>query len=102
MGLHWDGTITLGNVLTFILLTIAIIGFWSARLKAAEAEAAYKRDIEWRIGNLERWRGEHMIDSDARDKLIENLGTIVKHLEWLRKERERDNEGRRRPREGQY
>lgn len=102
MGLHWDGTITLGNLLTFFMLSIAIIGFWSARIKAVEAEAAYKKDIEWRIANLETWRREHMIDSDARDELLKTMGTIVQQLDWLRKEKERDNEGRRRPREGQY
>lgn len=102
MGIHWDGTVTLGNLLTFVMLSIAIVGFWRARLKAAEAEAAYRRDIEWRIKNLETWRREHMIDSDARDKLLKDMGTILSHLDWLRKERERDNEGRRRPREGQY
>lgn len=102
MGLHWDGTITLGNLLTVLALLWAVYKFWAAQLASRDAQSAAKRDLEWRITNLETWRKEHMIDSDARDKLIGDMGTIVKQLEWLRKERERDNEGRRRPREGQY
>lgn len=102
MGIHWDGTITLGNILTFAVLLIAIVKFFGAQAASREARVAYERDLEWRIGNLETWRKEHMIDSDARDKLLQANGKILDNLDFLRRERERDNEGRRRPREGQY
>jgi hypothetical protein len=109
MGLHWDGTITLGNVITFFLLGIAAVNYWSARrsaeaaeIAAREAQVTYKKDIEWRISNLETWRREHMIDSDARDILLQKLKSVSELLEYLVKERRRDNEAKRKPREGQY
>jgi hypothetical protein len=102
MGIHWDGTITLGNVLTFFLFGLALVNFWRAQDAARSAQAAAKKDLEWRIANLETWRKEHMIDSDARDALLKRLDTATGLLEYLVKERRRDNEAKRKPREGQY
>ena len=102
MGIHWDGTITLGNVITFFLFALALINFLRAQSAAKEAQLEAKKDLEWRIANLEVWRKEHMIDSDARDLLLRKLDGATELLEYLVKERHRDNEGRRKPREGQY
>lgn len=109
MGLHWDGTVTLGNLLTFILVGIALVTFWNAQaeakkaqIDAKKAEVEAKKDLDWRITNLETWRKEHMIDSDARDALLRKLNVVTELLDFLVKERRRDNEVRRKPREGQH
>lgn len=94
MGLHFDSTITLGNVLTIVLLVVAVMKFWAA-------QTAARRDLEWRIDKLEVWRREHMVDADARDKLLTRLDKMCDHLEYLVKEKMRENEGKRMPREGQ-
>lgn len=93
-GLHFDWTITLGNCLTMVFFAFATIKFWSAQVES-------RKDIEWRIANLEVWRREHMIDSDARDELLKKLDRVCDHLEWLVKDRERENRGKRHPRDGQ-
>lgn len=81
-GVHFDATITLGNILTIILVALAIIKFWSAQIEA-------KKDLEWRISNLEKWRGEHMIDSDSRDLLLKVMTKIVERLEWVEDARQK-------------
>jgi hypothetical protein len=99
--MHFDSTITLGNFLTFVLLVIAIIKFYNAQAQSKRAEIEYRKDIEWRMANLETWRKEHMVDADARDALLKKLDKVCDHLEWLIKDRQRENVGRRSPREGQ-
>lgn len=102
MGIHWDGTISLGNLFTFILVGLAVLKFWSAQDEAKKAQIEFKKDLDWRIANLETWRKEHMIDSDARDVLLKKLNSICELLDYLVKEKRRDNEGRRAPRDGQF
>jgi hypothetical protein len=102
MGIHWDGTVSLGSLLTLLLVGIAVAKLWSSQNAAKEAQAEFKKDLQWRISNLEVWRKEHMIDSDARDVLLKKLDSVSQLLDYLVKERRRDNEGRRSPREGQY
>ena len=45
MNLHYNGEITLGNILTLVALGIAIVTGW--------------KDIIYRVKNLEVWRKEH-------------------------------------------
>jgi hypothetical protein len=74
--MHFDTTINLGNLIvagSFIFMAIIA---W--------------RDLTWRIKNLEVWRREHMIDSDARDQIISRLDKIVAFID-----RELQNRGRR-------
>lgn len=70
---HFSGEITLGSILssiTFIAMTVV----------------AYK-DLQWRVRNLEEWRKEHMIDADARDKLLTSLSEIATKLNTLIEQR---------------
>lgn len=68
-GVHYDGTVTLGNLISAItFLSLAAVA-WS--------------DLRWRISNLEIWRKEHMIDADARDKLMRNSELMLGHLKTL-------------------
>jgi hypothetical protein len=76
MGVHFDWTITLGNLLSIIGLFLTAIGAWTAAILA-------KRDLEWRITNLEVWRKEHMIDADSRDSLIETQQKTMQAIEKL-------------------
>jgi hypothetical protein len=71
-GIRFDGTITLGSVIwASSTILLAIIGY---------------RDLQWRIKNLEEWRKEHMIDSDARDQLIKKLSDVLVGVQYLVKE----------------
>ena len=81
-GVHFDYTITLGNVLTMFLFVSAAIKFWSAQV-------ASKHDLEWRISNLEKWRLEHMVDSDSRDRIHDDMSKIVSRLEWVEEARQK-------------
>lgn len=68
-GFLLDTTIHLENVVTFVtMLIVAIVGW---------------RDITWRVKNLESWRTEHMIDSDARDLLIKKMDTMLERQDVL-------------------
>lgn len=69
--MHFDGTITLGQVLTLLGAVVAVLFFW--------------RDTDWRISNLETWRKEHMVDEEARDKLIHAARISLDHLRWQTK-----------------
>jgi len=55
-GLRFDGTITLGNIITALTFIFLAIIAW--------------RDMNWRVKNLEDWRKTHEIDAHARDELI--------------------------------
>lgn len=66
--MHFDTTVSLGNLITVAGLIFAGIWAW--------------RDMTWRIGNLEEWRKEHMVDADARDRLLGTLSDILKHVKW--------------------
>lgn len=68
MQIQFDTTISLGNVITTGSVLLLAAFTW--------------RDLTWRIKNLEVWRREHMIDSDARDVLIADMKTIVNHVRW--------------------
>jgi hypothetical protein len=65
---RFDATINLGNILSATAFLVLALFAW--------------RDVTWRIRNLELWRTEHMIDSDARDALIENMKEILNHVRW--------------------
>lgn len=86
---HFDSTVSIGNILTVAVLTLTAVAAWRAhksyqqsKAAAEDAQAAAKRDLEWRIKSLEIWRGEHMIDADARDTLIRKQDKIVSYLRW--------------------
>jgi len=66
-GVSFDGTVTLGNVLTVLgFLLISIIAW---------------RDVVWRIKNLEEWRKEFLIDALSREKLESELKSINAKLD---------------------
>lgn len=68
MGVNFDATISLGNIVSAAAFLVMALFGW--------------RDLTWRIKNLEQWRNEHMIDSDARDKLITGLDKILALQRW--------------------
>ena len=80
--MHFESTISFGNILTFIGLMFAGLAWWKAHLSSERAHIAMQRDLEWRIGNLETWRKEHMVDSDARDRLLADISRILDHVRW--------------------
>jgi hypothetical protein len=91
-GIHFDATISLGNVLTATGFALAAIKFWSAQISS-------QRDMNWRVSNLEKWRSEHMIDADSRDHLIASIADIAKKLQWVeeaRRKQEHAPPGKRR------
>ncbi len=65
----FDWTISLGNIVTGGSFLALCVVAW--------------RDLVWRIKNLEQWRKEHMVDADARDRLLLNLELISARLEIL-------------------
>ena len=65
--MHFDTSINLGNVLVAASFIFLAIVAW--------------RDLTWRIKNLENWRSEHMIDSNARDSIIQRLDKIVAFID---------------------
>ena len=71
--MHFDWTVSLGSVVAALSFLGAAGAFWTAQIAA-------KKDIEWRIANLEAWRKEHMVDADARDKLLTNIDKILFHV----------------------
>jgi hypothetical protein len=81
-GIHFEATISLGNVLTFLAFALAAIKFWSAQIE-------YKKDMEWRVNNLEIWRKEHMFDADARDQILSNSNKVLERLEWVEDARQK-------------
>ena len=66
--MRFDWTISLGQLIT--ALTFLFLGAF-----------AWK-DLTWRVKNLEHWRAEHMIDSDSRGKLINEMKEILDHVRW--------------------
>ena len=66
--MHFDSTVSLGNVISAAAFTILALFAW--------------RDLTWRIRNLEDWRKTHMIDADARDALLAKMDRIIDHLRW--------------------
>lgn len=64
--MHWNGEITLGNLLTILAFLGAIFAAWT--------------DLNWRVKNLETWRKEHIVDSDARDVINKKLTEILSRL----------------------
>jgi hypothetical protein len=66
--MHIDWTISIGNLIwTGGCILVAIIGW---------------RDLTWRIRNLEIWRGEHIVDSDSRGELINEMRIVMEHTKW--------------------
>jgi hypothetical protein len=68
-GLSFDPSVSFGTILqagAYLFLGILV---W--------------RDLHWRTSNLETWRKEHMIDSDARDVLIRNSEAMLAQLKFL-------------------
>jgi hypothetical protein len=66
--MHFDETVTLGNVLAGVSFSVMALFAW--------------RDLTWRIKNLELWRAEHMVDSDARDQLMHKLDSVIELLQF--------------------
>ena len=62
----FDWHISFGNILTAVSFLALAITAW--------------RDMNWRVRNLEEWRKEHMVDADARDKLLINIDKILYHV----------------------
>jgi hypothetical protein len=78
MGIHWDSTITLGNIITFFGALALAVAAW--------------RDMNWRVSNLETWRKEHTIDAESRDDIIKKMDKILYHLTAPRTKFRRDDE----------
>lgn len=78
--MHFDWTISIGNLVTISLVTLAAIGAW--------------KDLTWRISNLETWRKEHMLDACARDAIIEKLDKIIDR--WDQRDKDREDYERKR------
>ena len=74
-GLQFDWTISLGNVIAGLIFIMAALFAW--------------RDLTWRVGNLELWRKEHQIDSDARDLLMQNSDKMLSQLKFLVEDKQR-------------
>jgi hypothetical protein len=79
---HFDATITLGNLFTLIGLMFAALAWWRAHKSAEKAAQKVQLDMDWRVSNLEIWKKEHQIDSDARDNLMGTMSDILKHTRW--------------------
>ena len=62
-GVHFDWTITAGNVIAAVSFIVLSVLAW--------------RDMNWRVKNLETWRREHMIDSASRDIIINRMDKIL-------------------------
>lgn len=61
--IHFEWSISLGSIISAVSFTsMAVIGW---------------RDLSWRVKNLEIWRKEHQIDSDARDEIIIRMDKIL-------------------------
>jgi len=75
MGIHFDGTVSLGSLISTLAFLLAAAAAWT--------------DVRWRIKNLERWRTEHTEDSNKRDELIRKLDLANEHLTTLITERRR-------------
>ena len=71
--MHFESTVTLGNLITLFTAFFAIWKFWAAQV-------AYKRDLDWRVTNLEVWRKEHIVDAESRDNIIRKMDKILYHL----------------------
>jgi hypothetical protein len=80
--MHFDPTVSIGNALTIVFLLFATSTWWKAQRSADKAKEIYQRDMDWRVSNLEIWRKEHQIDSDARDRLLTTMSDILKHVRW--------------------
>lgn len=80
--MRFDSTVSLGNLITFLGLISAALGWWRAHNSSEQAKLAYQRDMDWRVKNLEIWRTEHMVDADARDRLLDTIGNLLKHVRW--------------------
>jgi len=61
--MHFDPTISIGNVITMTLAAAAIIFAW--------------RDMDWRVKNLEIWRREQLEGIKARVIVDERFQTAV-------------------------
>jgi hypothetical protein len=70
----FNWTISIGNLLTIGLASIAAVGAW--------------KDLTWRIKRLEEWRVEHMIDACARDNIIAKLDRLLERWDQREKDRE--------------
>ena len=79
--LHFDWSISLGNIITCFTGIVLIIIGW--------------KDLTWRITNLESWRREHMIDACARDEIIVKLDRIIERMEQREKDRDQWNRERK-------
>lgn len=66
--MRFDWTVSIGNILSAAAFALAAVYAW--------------KDMSWRIKNLETWRTEHMVDSDARDLLIQDMTKILEHVRW--------------------
>jgi hypothetical protein len=75
MDVKFDWTISLGSLISAV--TFLFLGgmAWA--------------DLRWRVSNLEKWRTEHMVDSDSRDNLISTIADIAKKLQWVDEARQR-------------
>lgn len=65
--MHFDWTISLGNIITAGTFLVFAILAW--------------RDMDWRVKNLEIWRNEHMVDADSRDAIIAKFDHLIVKLE---------------------
>ena len=71
--MHLDWTISIGDIIKSTSLFVLAVLAWS--------------NLRWRVNNLEIWRKEHMIDSDARDALMRNSEMMLQYLKTLVDER---------------
>lgn len=73
--MHFDPTISFGDLLKSTILFVLAVLAWS--------------NLRWRINNLEVWRKEHMVDADSRDAIIKSIERLVNRLDAIFGDRRR-------------
>lgn len=67
--LHFDWTISIGNILMAGSFLIAAIMAWN--------------DLRWRVSNLETWQRLHTKEDEKRDELIARIDKLISQFEAL-------------------
>ena len=74
-GVRYDGTITLGNLISTFCFIIFAAMAW--------------RDIGWKIKNLEEWRKIHQIEATKRDEILDRIEATLTKITTVMEERNR-------------
>jgi hypothetical protein len=73
--MRFDWTVSIGNVITFFMATVAALTAWL--------------DMRNRVKNLEAWKTEHMATSEISHIALQKLGEAVVDLAQIAKGQER-------------